>query len=441
MPFKLDIVIVGAGIGGLAAAYCLGRTGHKVTVLESASFSQEMGAGIQCTPNLTRLLIRWGLGEKLRKIAVVPQSLSLRRYWDGKRVGWNKWGDDVEREHGAPYYHVHRADLHRLLQELATPYITLRLQSRVLTVEPSTPFVMLESGEIIETDLVIGADGVRSLVRDIVVGHKDASRNTGDAAYRATIPTAEMVKDPELRPFVDDAERAKKEYNLVMVHPSNGEGEVPVPTDCEQMRADYADFEPRVRKLLNLVSSTMSWTLFDRDPLDSWVHPSNKICLLGDACHPMLPYLAQGAAMAIEDAAVLGNLFTPAHLTLRTQLLVPTLLRAYQRLRHPRTSLTQLASRMNQGVFHLLDGPGQEERDREMRDAMEGELIRVQFPLHFGKGRRALEGEQEGKGNKNVWADRGKVRVVYGYDADVEVKKWRRSRGEEAEGGEVMPKL
>ncbi|KAG5732077.1 3-hydroxybenzoate 6-hydroxylase 1 [Termitomyces sp. T112] len=432
-PCKLDITIVGAGIGGLAVAYCLGRAGHKVTVLEAASFLNEAGAGIQCTPNVTRLLIRWGLGEELKKIAVVPQSLSLRRYWDGERVGWNKWGDDVEREHGAPYYHVHRADLHRLLQERAAPYMALRLKSKVLTVEASTPFVVLESGEIIKTDLVIGADGVRSVVRDIVVGRKDAPLKTGDAAYRATIPTAEIVKDPVLKPFVDDAEanvwmgpgrhivgyciRAKKEYNLVMIHPSNGEGEVPVPTDCEQMRADYADFEPRVRKLLDLVPSTMSWALCDHNPLDSWVHPSSKICLLGDACHPMLPYRAQGAAMAIEDAAVLGNLFT--HLASHAQ--IPTLLRAYQKMRHPRASVTQLASRMNQSVFHLPDGPAQDERDREMKDAMQAELVRVQLR------RRGMGSEEEGKGNKNVWADREKVKALYEYDPDVEVEMWRRS--------------
>ncbi|KAG6852398.1 hypothetical protein C0991_012389 [Blastosporella zonata] len=178
---SLDIVIVGAGIGGLAAAYCLGRTGHKVTVLESASFLQEAGAGIQASPNLTRLLIRWGLGEKLKKIAVVPQSLSLRRSWQ-------------------------RADLHRLLLELAAPYMSLRLNSKVLSVEPSAPSVAVESGEIIRADLVIGADGVRSVVRAIVTGNEDAPLHTEDAAYRATIPTAAMLKDPELRAFVEDAE-------------------------------------------------------------------------------------------------------------------------------------------------------------------------------------------------------------------------------------------
>ncbi|KAG6811471.1 hypothetical protein H0H92_007243 [Tricholoma furcatifolium] len=436
----LDIIIVGGGIGGLAAGYCLGRAGHRVTVLEKASTLLEgrTGAGIQATPNLTRLLMRWGIDDQLRKVAVIPQGLCLRRYSDGDPIGWNKWGDEVEREHGAPYYHIHRADLHKLLLELAAPHITLRLDCTVIGVEPETPSVLPEGGEVLKADLVIGADGVRSIVRDAVLGRKDPPRATGDSAYRAVISTRAMLEDPDLRPLVEEAEahvwmgparhivayciRSKEEYNLVMVHPSK-EGDslgVPIPTDCEEVKAEYAAFEPRIQKLLNLMQSTMSWALVDHDPLKTWVHSSNKVCLLGDACHPMLPYRAQGAAMAVEDAAVLGNLLS--HIPKRSDL--PRLLRAYEQLRHPRTSEMQYAARANQFMYHIPDGPQQVKRDLAMRKEMEDELLRVNR-----KG-----GEME-NGKVNPWANKSKLKALYDYDADKEVTKWRMRK----EGSFVAP--
>ncbi|KAG6852673.1 hypothetical protein C0991_010020 [Blastosporella zonata] len=326
--------------------------------------------------------------------------------------------------------YVTREDLRKVLLELAAPHITLRLNCKVQTVEPHAPLVVLESGEIIQADLIVGADGVRSVVRDVVLGRKQVPRPTGDAAYRATIPTQKMMTDPDLRPLVEEAEahvwmgpgrhivayciRAKEEYNLVMVHPSNGEGEVPIPVDCDRMKADYASFEPRVRKLLNLVTSTMSWALIDHDPLETWVHPSNKVCLLGDACHPMLPYRAQGAAMAVEDAAVLGNLVS--RITNHAQL--PELLRAYQQLRHPRASNMQYASRENQSMYHLPDGPKQVQRDLAMRKEMEEEVMRAS-----SHGNGIEKGREEGQ--VNPWADKTKLNALYNYDTDLEVDRWR----------------
>ncbi|KAJ7701904.1 FAD/NAD(P)-binding domain-containing protein [Mycena rosella] len=423
----LHFVIVGCGLGGLAAAHCLGRAGHTVTVFESASCIGEVGAGIQISPNLSRLLIRWGLGNELRKASVKPESITFRRYNTGHRVGWTKWGENMDRDYGAPYCHVHRADLLDMLFKLASPYMSLFLNSRVVSLDPDLGKVTLESGQTFRADVVLGADGVKSMIREVVVGHPDKPIPTGDAAYRAIIPTSEMVKDPDLKPLVDHPEmtgwigpgrhimayciRGTQEYNLVMLHPDRGLREAyNVPGCVHKMRSDFAGWEPRVQKLLALVSSTLIWPLLDRDPLDTWIHPSGKVALLGDACHPMLPYRAQGSAMAIEDAAVLGVLFS--HITSRGQ--IRPLLEAYQALRHPRTTETQLASRLNQKIFHLPDGPEQEARDLSMRKGMEDSLREE-------RGEPSLDGSS---GNANVWADRTKNRIQFCYDAEEEAERW-----------------
>lgn len=286
---KLNILVVGCGLAGLAAAHCLAHAGHSITLIESAGALGEVGAGIQVTPNVSRLLIRWGLGPELERVAVYPEAIVLRRYIDGERVGYTKWGDRMTTAHGAPYYHIHRADFHRLIYTLveSSPRVKIRLKSTVKSVNPdptttSGPSVTLTTGEVIKGDLIIGADGVKSFIRQVVVGKPDNPEPTGDAAYRAIIPTDVMIRDPDLKPLVDEAEmtgwmgpdrhvmaycivsfpsfklhrllisdkfgaqRAKKEYNLVMLHKDDGSVESwTAEGSAERMRADFDDFEPR----------------------------------------------------------------------------------------------------------------------------------------------------------------------------------------------------
>lgn len=210
---SLHILIVGCGLGGLAAAHCLAQAGHRITILESATAIGEVGAGIQVSPNVSRLLRRWGLGKALEDIAVRPEAIALRRYNTGELVGWTKWAEKME-EFGAPYYHIHRADFHKLLYDLAAPNVTLKLKSTVVSVNPDPPSasnpegpsVTLSDGTVIHGDLVIGADGVKSYIQQVVLGRVNPARPTGDAAYRAIIPTSEMLKDPELRPLLENPE-------------------------------------------------------------------------------------------------------------------------------------------------------------------------------------------------------------------------------------------
>ena len=210
---SLNIIVVGAGLGGLAATHSLAQAGHRVMLLESAPVLGDVGAGIQVSPNVSRLLIRWGLGAALGATAVQPEALVFRRYDTGERVGYSRWGNDLIQNHGAPYYHIHRADYHTLLLRLAraAPGVHIRLGASVCDAQPDPsvdggPSVTLRSGEVIHADLIIAADGVKSTLQKVVTGRNDNPMPTGDAAYRATIPTDLMLRDPELRPFVETPE-------------------------------------------------------------------------------------------------------------------------------------------------------------------------------------------------------------------------------------------
>ncbi|KAG8931267.1 hypothetical protein FRC03_011366 [Tulasnella sp. 419] len=421
---KLNVTVVGCGLGGLAAAYTIAKAGHNVTILEDAKAIGEVGAGIQVSPNLSRLLIRWGLGEALEKVAVLPEGLEFRRWEDGEKIGYTKWGPEYTKEFGAPYYHIHRADFHKLLYDLTIPFVNLRLGSRVVSIDGDKASCTLASGEVVEGDVIIGADGVKSMIREQVVGHEDKPVPTGDAAFRAIVDSDLMLADPELRDLIEHPTmvgwlgpgrhvmtypiRAKKQFNLVLLHPDDGSVESwEAEGSAERMREDFAGWDPKLMKILNMIPSTLNWKLMDRKPLNTWIHPSGKVALLGDACHPMLPYRAQGAAMAVEDGAVLGNLFS----RLNSASQIPFLLRTYENMRLKRTADTQASSRLNQVIFHLEDGPEQVKRDASMKAAMNGE---------------------EGDNNANQWADKKKSAAQFGYDADEAVNTWWANGGKEA---------
>lgn len=223
-PLRLHILIIGCGIGGLAAAHCLAQAGHKITLVEAAHTIGEVGAGIQVSPNVSRLLRRWGLGEALDKVGVRPEAIVFRRYCTGERVGYSKWAEKME-AYGAPYYHIHRADFHKLLYDLAAPNMTLRLQSKVVDIDPDTPSITLATGEIIQGDLIIGADGVKSFVQQVVLGYVNPAQATGDAVYRAIIPASVVEADRDLKFLIDTPEmtawigprRHIMAYNIVSV--------------------------------------------------------------------------------------------------------------------------------------------------------------------------------------------------------------------------------
>lgn len=205
---RLNILIIGCGIGGLSAAYCLSQAGHHITIVESASSISEIGAGVQISPNASRLLSRWGLASKLAEAGVEPDGVKFRRYDDGEVIGYRYFGDSMRHIYGAPYYNIHRADLHSMLYGLvaSTDRVVIRMESKVEEVNPSPNprvFVKLTSGEILFGDLIIGADGLRSVTRNVVACRSVPAEYTGDAAYRAVIKTELLKTHDDLRALID----------------------------------------------------------------------------------------------------------------------------------------------------------------------------------------------------------------------------------------------
>ncbi|EJD00658.1 FAD/NAD-binding domain-containing protein [Fomitiporia mediterranea MF3/22] len=432
----LHILIIGCGLGGIAAAHTLSQAGHTITILESAREIGEVGVGVVLPPPITRLLAKWGAGEALRRVGVRSEGMAHLRYADGTVLGYMPMGERMEKRFGAPNMFLHRADFHKILSSLAlsSPLVTLRLRSPVEDIQPipssedGKVSVRLAGGEVVKGDLVIGADGIKSLTRSLIVRDDEKPEATGDATYRVILPTELMSKDEELKKLVEKGDltvwvgegthmvgypmSGGKQYNLGFIHPDDDAIESWVaPGDVKTMREQFAKYEPRCQKILSLIENPVKWRLMDHKPLRQWMHPAGRVVLLGDACHPMLPYLAAGAAMAVEDAAVLGNLLS--HLTSPNQL--PYFLSTYQLLRAERAWAAQLGSRAMQGPFHIHDGPEQEERDKGMQKRMNEE---------WGVDE---DGDVKDEGRE------GKVKVKYemmfGYDPDREVDEWWEREG------------
>lgn len=366
----LRVGIVGGGIGGLHAAAVLARAGADVEVFEQAGSFADVGAGIQLSPNATRLLARlgdnvWGAVER---VAVRPEAIVQRRWADGTELSRLSL-HGVEEAFGAPYLHVHRADLADLLRA-AVPASALHVGIRVVAVATAADGAALTTadGHQHTYDLVIGADGIHSVVRRFVVEHPVAPRFSGHVAYRALIPggvASELGFAVDATNWMGPAGhvvhyfvRAQTMFNVVAV--TTGEWAVESwtePGDPGDLRAAFAGWAEPLCRLLGRVTHTHRWALFDRDPLPSWTR--GRVTLLGDACHPMLPYLAQGGAQAIEDgAALVGALSISGS--------VDDALRAYELARVGRTTGIVVGARRNGVTYHLPDGDEQMARDRRL---------------------------------------------------------------------------
>jgi salicylate hydroxylase len=364
----LRVIVIGAGIGGLSAALTLRRAGLDVRVFEQAAELREVGAGIQISPNASRILYRLALEQPMLRAGVRPYAVIFRRWDDGRELARQPLADACERNFGAPYYNFHRADLLDLLSA-AVPTGVLHLDHRCvgLTQHSDRVEVQFHNGATADADVVVGADGIHSTVRKAIIG-PESPRFSGHVAYRGLVPADRVAHlglelavtawwGPEhhfVNYYVGPGARY---HNWVAVTP--GDWRVESWTAKGEVADALKEFEgwhPQIRALIGAVETTNRWALYDRDPLPRWT--VGRVTLIGDAAHPMLPYMAQGAVQSIEDGAVLAKCLERAEMHS-----VGAALSRYEQIRKPRASRCQEGSRHNAVMFHLADGEEQRKRD------------------------------------------------------------------------------
>ena len=355
------ILIAGAGIGGLTAASCLMKAGHHVEIHEQAPQLGEVGAGIQVSANAMHVLRDLGLEPDIRAIGVSPAAYVFRLHATGEVIQRFSLSEEHEEMHGAPYTQLHRADLHDLLAARARAFDpnVVRLNHKITGFTESADGVELRfaDGTSARGDILIGADGLKSVVRAQMFGAAPATY-TGDAAWRAVVPTERLPKDlleQVMSVFMGPDGHVVCYYlrggallNFVGIVETDqvAEESWTVKLPWNELKAQYRGWHPALQTVIDAADKDQCyrWSLFNRPPIGDW--STRRVTLLGDAAHPTLPYLAQGAAMSIEDGAVLTRA-----LGMRDS--IADALQLYQNNRVDRTAKIVLQSNANRELFHL----------------------------------------------------------------------------------------
>jgi 2-polyprenyl-6-methoxyphenol hydroxylase-like FAD-dependent oxidoreductase len=386
----LRIAVIGAGIGGLTAALSLRRAGFAVDVYEQAPQLTQIGGGINMAPNATRILYRLGLGDGLDRAAVRPVGTHQRRWQDGRTLQRSPLNPRCEQLYGAPHLTIHRADLLSVIAA-AVPAECLHLEHRLIGLADKGGAVeaSFANGVRLEADVIVGADGIHSAVRAALFGETPPAF-AGCVAYRGLVPSA-RIADLRLERgsqswvgpgghFVHYFVSGGQLLNFVgwTEHDSWNREDWTDRATIPRALAAFAGWHPQIGRIIGAADDCFIWALFDRDPLPRW--SVGRTTLLGDACHPMYPFMGQGAAQAIEDGASLAACLAEGAAD------PVAALRRYEGLRLPRVSRLQQMSRANKTRFHLPDGPAQQARDREWANAGDRSPEALRWLYEFDPG-------------------------------------------------------
>lgn len=382
-------IVIGAGIGGLSLALALQKLNHKVFVFEKAPEIKEVGAGVMLTPNATRALDYLGVLSKIENDATLPERTIVRHYLSGEEMSNTDLGDSFTFQYGHPYYDVHRVNIHSALYDsvkLNDPEcIAVNHELVEFSQNDNSVKAKFSNDKTIEGDFLIGCDGVHSIVRK-TIKETDNPRYTGNVAWRGLMPIGSLPdhqRGPEItiwigpkKHFVEYTIKSGTIKNYVAI--SNvkewQEEGWTVRSSVTQALDEFINWHKDVKNIISAtpVDQCFKWGLFDRDPLESW--SEGRATILGDAAHPMLPFMAQGAAMSIEDAIVLSRCFNQSKSPKETY-------RRYEKARIARTSWCQLQSREAGHLFQKISTKEALDSDRAERGRIlyEYEASRVEI--------------------------------------------------------------
>ncbi|THU85129.1 FAD/NAD(P)-binding domain-containing protein [Dendrothele bispora CBS 962.96] len=381
----LRILVVGGSIGGLASAYTLQRAGHDVIVLEQGDGKERSLGGLRSPPNMTRVLTRWGLAPYLSKFAQKCTQFSFMQGETGEQIGLMKLHEELLRDLLADFMFIQHGDLLSILLDLALREgVELRYNSKAVTIATNPPSLTLDNGETLYADLIVGADGQRSFIRDVILSKPLEEEPADQMCLTFSIPTELMQADDDLRHLTEISDWSIWLGDSYLFHGSLVSGQrrysillsFSVDEDLSEYLENWTNhysldhfnldldrFDPRVAKLLQMAEYVTPTSYMKRPALDTLVDDHAKIVLVGEAAHPLMPGGVHPTAMCLEDAEVLGNLFSRLHHAED----IPRLLAGYEEIRLQRLHASQRWEYRKRLMLTLPKGPEQQKRDDKIR--------------------------------------------------------------------------